>query len=364
MTMKHEIPTELSNTGILIVDDTHANLRLLSGILSEQGYNVRPATNGAHALTAARAEAPDLILLDIKMPEMSGYEVCEQLKADERTRDVPVVFISALSETFDKIKAFSLGAVDYITKPFQYEEVLARVKTHLTLRRQQQQIQQQNDALEAKNAAVLELNTQLQQEILERRRAENALENANRELQRLASLDGLTQIANRRRFDEYLQHECRRMSREHLPLSIILCDIDYFKLYNDSYGHQAGDECLRRVAQCLLRSSKRPTDLVARYGGEEFSLILSNTDQEGAMHVARRLQQEMERVRLQHAQSPVKPYITLSIGVSSSIPSLGLLPERLVEAADNALYDVKRQGRNGIRFQALSRPPSEEQIDV
>ena len=352
--MEYDTSLELSEASILIVDDTHANLRLLSGILIEQGYNVRPATNGDHALTAARAEVPDLILLDIKMPEMSGYEVCERLKGDERTRDVPVVFISALSETFDKIKAFSLGAVDYITKPFQYEEVLARVKTHLTIRRQQQKIQQQNSILEAKNKAVRELNTQLQQEIFERRRAEKALEDANRELQRLASLDGLTQLANRRRFDGYLQQEWLRMAREQLPLSIILCDIDHFKHYNDSYGHQAGDECLRQVARCMLGASRRPTDLVARYGGEEFIIILSNTEAEGAMHVAQRLQREIETLQIPHNQSPVKPYVTLSMGVSNSIPVPELSSEQLIEAADKALYEVKNQGRNGIRFQTLS----------
>lgn len=344
----------LSQASIVIVDDTRANLRLLARILSEQGYNVRPAPNGPHALTAIRAKGPDLVLLDIKMPEMSGYEVCEQLKTDERTRDIPIIFISALNDIFDKVKAFSIGGVDYITKPFQPEEVLARVKAHLTIRQQQQRIQEQNTALETRNFAALELNSQLQAEIRERRRAEAELEKANQELQRLASLDGLTQIANRRRFDEYLKQEWQRMTREQSPLSLLLSDLDDFKAYNDTYGHQAGDECLQRIAQCMGNALKRPADLVARYGGEEFAIILPNTDADGAVYVAKRIQKDISRLKLTHAQSSVSPYITLSIGVSSTIPQQGNSPELLLDTTDKALYEVKALGKNAVIFKPLS----------
>lgn len=344
----------LLQASILIVDDTRANLRLLAGILSEQGYNVRPAPNGPHALTAIRAEAPDLILLDIKMPEMSGYEVCEQLKTDERTRDIPIIFISALNDIFDKVKAFSAGGVDYITKPFQTEEVLARVKAHLTIRQQQKRIQEQNATLKAQHLAALELNVRLQEEIRERRHAEAKLEKANKELKRLASRDGLTQIANRRRFDEYLKQEWQRMTREQSPLSLLLSDLDDFKAYNDTYGHQAGDECLQQIAQCMDNALKRPADLVARYGGEEFVIILPNTDADGALHIAKRIQKEISRLKLPHAQSSVSPYITLSIGVSSTTPQQGNSPELLLDTTDKALYEVKALGKNAVIFKPLS----------
>lgn len=338
---------------ILIVDDTLPNLEILSTMLTDQGYEVRPARNGALALKFARTAPPDLILLDIIMPDMDGYEVCKALKADAGTRDIPVIFISALSNAFDKVKAFSVGGVDYVTKPFQQEEVLARLETHLMIRRQQQHIQEQNTALETQNQTLRELNTTLQQEITERRRVEAELEKANQELQRLASLDGLTQVGNRRQFDEYLLREWKREAREQNPLSLIFCDIDYFKRYNDTYGHQAGDECLKRIAQSISHAVKRPADLVARYGGEEFAVILPNTGAEGAMHVARDIQKEIRQLEIPHAQSSVSRYVTLSIGVFSVVPHAGHSPESLVRAADKALYQVKEQGRNAVIFAPL-----------
>lgn len=242
-------PTEGSTVkgDVMIVDDTLPNLRLLSTMLTEKGYKVRGVTNGETALTAVSFAPPDLILLDISMPDMDGYEVCRRLKANEQTKQIPVIFISAMNEVLDKVRAFAIGGVDYITKPYHVEEVLMRVKTHLTLRHLQVELEQ-----------------------------------ANAELRRLVTLDGLTQIANRRRFDEYLTQEWLRSAREQQPLALVFCDIDYFKPYNDTYGHQAGDDCLRQVAQTLETVAHRPADLAARYGGEEFALILPNTPQSGA----------------------------------------------------------------------------------
>jgi len=296
---------------ILVVDDTHDNLRLLSNILTEQGYLVRPVPQGSRAITAAQSKPPDLILLDIMMPDMDGYAVCKALKADKRTRDVPVIFISALNETFDKVKAFSLGGVDYITKPFQPEEVLARVNTHLTIR-------------------------QLQQELEER----------NRELARLVNIDGLTQIANRRYFDTYLNKEWRRSAREQQPLSLIFLDIDYFKPYNDYYGHQAGDECLKQVAQIFNMVARRPADLAARYGGEEFVIFLPNTDEHGAQHLAEEIQENLQQLALPHETSTVSAYVTCSMGIVCTIPNRTFSVEQFVTTADEALYQAKDQGRN------------------
>jgi diguanylate cyclase (GGDEF)-like protein/PAS domain S-box-containing protein len=200
---------------------------------------------------------------------------------------------------------------------------------------------------EAKNAA-LQMNKQLQQEILDRQRVEIALAQANQQLTRLATLDELTQIANRRRLDEYLNLEWQRMMREQQPLAFILCDVDYFKRYNDTYGHQAGDECLQLVAMVMNCAVKRPGDLVARYGGEEFALILPNTSREGAVQVALIIQDHLKQLQIEHVHSEVSHHVTLSIGISTTIPKQNTSPNWLINRADKALYEAKNQGRNGI----------------
>ena len=325
---------------ILIVDDTPNNLRLLSKMLAERGHAVRKALNGRRAIASAQADPPDLILLDIKMPDMNGYQICQNLKTDETTREIPVIFISALGEALDKVKAFNVGGADYITKPFQIEEVLARIKNQLTIRHQYQQIIEQNEIL--------------QQEIRNRASAELALQKANQKLQRLAALDELTQVSNRRRFNEYLAQEWLRLAREgnsnsdaiQATLSLLMCDVDHFKLYNDTYGHQLGDNCLQQVASAISRAVKRPADLVSRYGGEEFAVILPNTPATGAVQVAEAIQLEIQQLQIPHASSPVSEYVTLSIGITGMVPTQEGSPSTLVMAADAALYEAKAQGRN------------------
>jgi diguanylate cyclase (GGDEF)-like protein len=180
------------------------------------------------------------------------------------------------------------------------------------------------------------------------KRTELALQKANEKLQQLATMDGLTGIANRRRFDDRLQQEWRRLGREGAALSLILCDIDHFKLYNDTYGHQAGDDCLRAVAGTMADTARRPADLVARYGGEEFAVILPNTDMEGAVRVAQEIRAAVKEKELAHNSSPVSPVVTLSLGVTTAIPNPQLPPESLVERADQALYEAKEQGRDRV----------------
>jgi diguanylate cyclase (GGDEF)-like protein/PAS domain S-box-containing protein len=185
-------------------------------------------------------------------------------------------------------------------------------------------------------------------DITKRKLAEEALRVSNQELQRLATLDGLTQVANRRRLDEFMSHEWRRMKRERTPISLILCDIDYFKLYNDTYGHQAGDDCLRSVARAIRESVNRPTDLAARYGGEEFAVALSNTSARGAVHVAESIRKEVEDLQIVHSRSFVGKCLTISCGVSCMAPSEGGSPEALIALADEGLYRAKKQGRNRV----------------
>ena len=324
---------------ILVIDDKPENLRLLSIMLDRQGYEVRKAINGKLGLRAAQTVPPDIILLDINMPEMDGYQVCQELKANEMTCKIPVIFISAVDEVLDKVKAFKVGGSDYITKPFQIEEVSVRIENQLSIRRLQIRLEKQTQELEAKNL-------QLQKQIHYRSIAENEMLVLNQRLQILANIDSLTQIPNRHRFKEFFNREWRRMSREQSPLAVILCDIDYFKKYNDSYGHQAGDDCLQKVAQAIASVVQRPADLVARYGGEEFVIILPNTEGLNALKLAEAIRQNVEQLQLEHSQSNISNFVTLSLGVAYVTPNEDNSQELLLASADKALYRAKQQGRN------------------
>ncbi len=317
---------------ILIVDDCLDNLELLSTILIVHGYEIEQTDRGNLVLEAAKVQSPDLILMDISMPEMDGFQVCQRLKAEPDTQDIPIIFVSALKETNSKIKAFEYGGNDYITKPFQVEEVIARVSNQLQINRLKLE-------LKAKNA-------RLEQELLKRQSIEKELLNLNQQLRKLAALDGLTQIANRRVFDECLTREWQRGQREKATLSLILCDIDYFKLYNDSFGHQAGDLCLKKVAQAILNTVNRPADLVARYGGEEFAVILPQTPAKNALQVAETIRLQIKQLYLSHPESLVSDYISLSLGVTCIIPQAKYTKKQLLIAADKALYQAKKQGRD------------------
>jgi len=297
---------------ILIVDDTPSNVKLLSMMLAQK-YDIRTVTNGRQALSEVSVVMPDLILLDIQMPDIDGYEVCQKLKANDSTHDIPIIFISGLDEVLDKVKAFEVGGVDYVTKPFQIKEVLARVQNQITIRQLQKQLQSQN-----------------------------------LELQRLVHIDGLTQVANRRRFDGYLTQEWRRHIRDHQCLSLILGDVDYFKNFNDSYGHYEGDVCLQRVAQAISQAARRPGDLVARYGGEEFAIVLANTDLVGAIQVAEAILEEVKNLQIPHNQSCIAPHVTLSMGLSSTVPSVEASYQEFINFTDRSLYEAKTQGRNRI----------------
>lgn len=329
-----DTPSSGTQGKILVVDDTPENLELLCRILSRKGFQIILAENGQKALELVYQEAPEIILLDICMPKMDGYEVCQTLKQNLATKDIPVIFVSALDEVLDKIKGFRVGGIDYITKPFHAAEVIMRVNIHLTLRRLQHQLESQND--------------RLRQEVRDRLAAEVALQAANQELQRLAHMDGLTQVANRRSFDTCLAQEWRRLVREQQPLTLILCDVDFFKRYNDTYGHQTGDDCLRSVASAISTVLKRPGDLVSRYGGEEFAVILPHTPLSGAFHVAAEIQAAIRTLEIAHRASSISSFITLSIGVAAAIPRLEFSPMTLLAAADRALYKAKQDGRDRI----------------
>ena len=426
------LPDPQSMGNILIIDDVPENIRVLSHLLQEQGYKLRKAVSGQLGIRSARLSPPDLILLDIKMPQMDGYAVCQVLKQDSSTQDIPIIFMSALDETWNKVRAFEVGGQDYITKPFQLEEVLARIKNQMTLQAQRYQLQQEvrqrkqteqelqqsrqlltqilditqdgiaalavvydsktperisafscllanpcikaivncdSDRLDQLSEAINQFLNQVQFD-----RSSSLLEHLTQvvtsgqsfsldvsyggstgqerwynlnafklnagvllnlsditarkqlelELRRQINLDGLTQVANRRCFDESLQREWLRCARRQQPIALILCDVDAFKLYNDLYGHVLGDHCLIKVAEILTNQSQRAGDLVARYGGEEFALLLPETTLEGATHLASRIRDSLHDIQIPHQVSPVRPYVTLSFGVISAIPPLAL----------------------------------------
>lgn len=324
---------------ILVVDDRADSLELLSTILTSQGYEVEESDCGSSAIEAAILRPPDLILLDICMPEIDGFTVCQRLKDNPDTEEIPIIFISALKEVTNKTQAFEIGGRDYITKPFQVDEVIARVENQLEIYRLRIELTNKN--------------LRLEQEIKQHQITEKKLLKLNQKLNKLATLDGLTNIPNRRYFDDVLIREWRRSRREQFPLSLIICDIDYFKLYNDFLGHQAGDVCLRQVARKISQSVRRPGDLVARYGGEEFIILLSQTPAENALLVAKTIGQEIKNLKLYHPQSSVSKYVSLSLGVSCVIPDFKYTKKQLLITADKALYSAKQQGRDRAIYKSI-----------
>ena len=307
-----------AKSNILIVDDRSDDTELLATILVDSGYNVLISNSGALAIEKAKKNVLDLVLLDICMPEVDGLEVCQTLKKNDSTKNIPVVFLSASTEIETKTQAFDLGGDDYITKPFYVQEVLIRVKNQIEKYHLQLELKAKNTFLERKNDR----------------------------LRKLATLDSLTQIANRHCFDEFLKREWYRGIREHFPLSLILADVDYFKLYNDRFGHHQGDICLQNVARAISKAVNRPADVVARYGGEEFAIILPQTPANNALYVAEKIRLEVKKLGLAHPESPTTNVVSLSLGVSSVVPSLQYKIEQLIVTADKALYCAKEKGRD------------------
>lgn len=319
---------------ILIVDDSKDSRLLIERYLKKGGHSdILTSESAADAFellglnsTKKAASDIDLILMDIVMPEMNGIEACSIIKKDESLKDIPIIMVTGITDNVNLQQAFEAGAIDYITKPINRVELLARAGALLRLK----------------------------QEMDQRMEVTRQLEAANAKLKLLSSLDGLTNIANRRRFDEFLEREWRRALRDENHISLIMVDIDYFKKYNDGYGHQAGDDCLKKVAGALAKDVKRPGDLVARYGGEEFAVVLSNTEAATAKNIAEKLRSNIESMGVPHDHSEAGKVVTLSIGVASVVPSRDSSPGELIEAADKALYKAKHNGRNRVEVSAGS----------
>jgi diguanylate cyclase (GGDEF)-like protein len=300
---------------ILIVDDEQMFVQLMDATLKDE-YELTFALNSDEALKKASEELPDLILLDVVMAPESGFDVCYTLKSEHRTKNIPILFITSSGTMKDEVRGLELGAVDYITKPVSPPIVKARVRNHMDLKKYKDR------------------------------------------LEKIASEDVLTGLATRRRFEEVLQSEWRRCRRHEAPLSVAMMDIDYFKPYNDNYGHGAGDECLRKVGRALGKEVKRAADLVARYGGEEFVCVLPDTDLEGAMAFAHALRKAVLDLEIPHEHSQAANTVTMSIGISTFVPTEDREPFDLVRAADKKLYAAKQAGRN--RVEGGQYTPEEE----
>ena len=302
----HVLSTLPARPRLLVVDDQPINIQTLYQVFHAD-HEVFVATSGEQALAFCRGNPlPDLILLDVVMPGLDGLAVCRQLKADPVLANIPVIFVTACMDPADETRALEAGGVDFITKPVNPMVVRARVKTHLTLKAQ-------GDFLRS-----------------------------------LVFIDGLTGVANRRRFDEALLSEWRQCRRAGTPLALLMIDIDHFNRYNDHYGHPTGDACLQQVAAVLKAAMQRACDLVARYGGEEFVCLLPGCDQAPALAKAQALQAALAAQGIAHEASPTAAWVTLSIGVAVAQPQAGGSPAALVAAADAALYSAKHRGRNCI----------------
>ena len=442
---------------ILIVDDLPENLRVLSQMLSENGYKVRKAINGKIALRAAKSAAPDLILLDIKMPEMDGYEVCTQLKADPQTREVPVIFISALDEVLDKVKAFQMGGVDYIAKPFQVEEVIARIDSQITIQRQklqlQQEITQRKEAEEIlhQSRALLAsiLNTSLDgiaaleairepttgkiadfrcivvnpviarvvdrtkeeltgklilkkflskrdpllfqefvkvtetgetlereycyerengniwyyltavklgdgfavtlRDITQQKQMLLSLQAENQELAQRSTLDELTQTANRRYFEIYLNQQWQYLAGRKSALSLILFHVNNLANYREKYGEEINNKCLQTVASTIKQYLRRSEELIARYGEEEFAAILPNADDYWALQIAELIRANLE-YREDEGSEEIGDRIEITVGIATFIPTMSESPTILVERAGETLDRARAKGGNCIEL--------------
>lgn len=313
---------------VMLVDDQTIIIDTIRHMLREQpDIELHCVTDAKTALQCAIALQPTVILQDLVMPNIDGFELVRQYRAHPATEAIPIIILSGEEDATKKVQGFGAGANDYLVKLPDKLELIARLRYH-------------------SDAYILRLQRDDAFRCL--RESEKKLSEANIALQRLALLDGLTGIANRHRFDKVLATEWQRAVREKKSLALLMCDIDFFKSYNDIHGHLAGDECLKKVAAALTTNLRRPADLVARYGGEEFVLILPDTGRSGALVVAEACRSQIEALALPNGGSPLGGVLTMSIGIGCLLPSMNTSCIDLIDIADRALYDAKDLGRNQI----------------
>jgi diguanylate cyclase (GGDEF)-like protein len=326
---------------VLVIDDSRLALAAMEGVLNKAGFKEIATASSAHQAldmlgvnhpepdSKPEAFQPDLILLDIIMPDMDGIEACRIMHSHKLVQDVPILIVTAKDDMETLKEAFDAGAMDYLTKPIKEVELLARINSALHYK-------MEADRRKEREQELLEMTTELAA--------------ANQRLRLLSSQDGLTEIANRRLFDHTLEHEWRRATRTDSFISAVLLDIDFFKLFNDQYGHLAGDNCLKKVARSLDANLQRAGDLLARYGGEEFVVLLPNTDGKGARHIAEVLRSSVQELEIPHSESTVAEVVTVSLGGCTMQARPGKPMWDLINLADQALYQSKNSGRNQITW--------------
>jgi diguanylate cyclase (GGDEF)-like protein len=291
---------------ILIVDDERTNIQILDNALGNE-YNILAAMSGEQAIAVAVESLPCLILLDIILPDISGYDVCKALKSNKLTKHIPVIFVTAQSLPEDELKGLELGAIDYFRKPFLVPLIKVRIRNQIEL---------------VQKTAVLE---------------------------QLAWIDGLTGISNRRAFDKRYFEACKYAIRNKRSICLIILDIDFFKQYNDHYGHAQGDVVLQQVARAIAQVASRPLDLVARYGGEEFVILLTDSSEKEGALLAEKVREKIEALAIPHIKSKIHRALTISVGVtSSSNDGCSFDTKALLETADACLYEAKAMGRNMV----------------
>jgi two-component system, cell cycle response regulator len=312
---------------ILVVDDLPDNVEILRARLTSRGYAVITASNGEEALTSVRSEPPHLVLCDVMMPGIDGFEVSRRIKQDESLPYIPIILVTALGETDNIVQGLNTGADDYITKPYQFPELEARMRAMLRIKRLQDELDQKN----------------------------RELEDANKRLKKLSITDGLTGLYNHRHVHQLLHDEFERSSRTGEPVAVAMIDLDRFKRINDTYGHPTGDVVLYETAK-ILGETAREIDMVGRYGGEEFIVILPNTGEEEAEHFAERVRQAVEAYVFRDEVNEIR--MTTSAGVAA-LPAPDVdSPETLLKRADEALYEAKESGRNRVvRASEISAGP-------
>lgn len=317
----------MKKQSILIVDDESINVSILVEMLNDK-YNLLGATDGATALEIANSdENVDLILLDIIMPGMDGSEVAHQLKHNKKTSEIPFIFLTTKSDTQSIVKGFQEGAVDYISKPFAKEELLARVHNHLQLHKLNGELL---DALRALQEKIDELNQ------------------SKRALKELSITDEMTKLYNRRYFNEVFKKEFNRAKRENKSISFLMLDVDHFKLYNDVYGHQKGDNVLSKIGKVLNSFSKRAGDFAFRLGGEEFGIIFHENGAKQALKFANNLLKAVENLKIPHANNSASKFVTVSIGLVYKNIDKTTTVVTIYKEADDSLYEAKKSGRNRV----------------
>ncbi len=340
----------MSKAKILIVDDRPENLFVLESLIDDPEVELIKANSGNEALAKVLDHDFALVLLDVQMPGMDGYEVAELMRGNKQTRHIPIIFVTAKhKEQASIFKGYDSGAVDYLFKPLEPVILKGKIDVFLELYQHKKELQDKTLELDKRLADLEEL--------------KGLLERTNAQLTQLSKLDGLTGLLNRRTFDEILDEEWQRGVRYKKPLSILLIDIDHFKAYNDTYGHTLGDDALKEVARKLATSAKRHVDKVARYGGEEFVVILPETDHQGAELMAERICTAIYRLNIEHEGSSEEKRLTVSVGASTTVPSPDIDPLQAIEVADMKLYEAKAAGRNCWRVSQEEVTVAEQNID-